>query len=241
MSAIGVRSAVISIGPSCQASHQINANIPLLRELLRDPMLEERAFPFDSLICPPSSAAALLRRKDRLPNEGDLEWVTRPFWRDAKLHFFHHFRNETNDAVTGGEAFAATRRKFERRWRRFDRLRKLHDHRLIFVLANVQNNYPEQAAAFGYFDPVIRSSEINDLVRSLDDALSRSFELLFVTDPARFHIDGALARNVRVREQAPFMPDWTGDTSAWATTFRTSFGRSFAARILRTSLRLVRL
>ena len=61
MSLLGSKVGVISLGMSCQSSHQIELHARLIAELAGDRSAKVSRFPFDNIICSPQAAGRMLQ------------------------------------------------------------------------------------------------------------------------------------------------------------------------------------
>src|SRR3954469_11483590 len=95
MSLLGSKLGVISLGMSCQSSHQIELHARLIAELAGDRSAKVSRFPFDNIICPPHAAGRLLRA-DRFhpasPDELTISDAAGAYWKDMDTHYWHEFR-----------------------------------------------------------------------------------------------------------------------------------------------------
>lgn len=232
MSAAGSSLAIVSLGVSCQTALQIRHNIASIPELYDAQLghsvaleLDESSFPFDWRIMSPASFTLMAR--DRLffpvsPSEltnhaGRNGEALFPYWPKKECYFWHDFRvaegewdvHATFDDMTS--KYAHTVGKFLRPTSK----------RLIFVIANTQNNLDKVSRRTGlnfYFD----RRAIEDVRKSLDLLFpDRTIELIVVTTESRSASDRAdWPARTYVIDQASMGPeDVYGDGGQWREIF----------------------
>jgi len=222
MSAIGKKAAIISLGMSCQSSHQIRSNISLLRSLTRDDTLEVKSLPFDWLICPPASATRILSDKHRFPERHELAINVRPFWMPKNTYFWHHFRDD-NKAYDLDRHYEDTKKLYLQRWERFDAVTKDPNRRLIVILSNTQNDLIKTERRVGTISKTFRLSEIISNTKLIEDSFGRPTEFIIVTAADRFINDARPSSNVAIFHHSLDQTDWEGDVEQWNNTFSTYF------------------
>lgn len=139
MSLLGEHCAIVSLGMSCQTSHQLRRHADLLKVLLEDSTLEPSSMPFDNVIAPPSGAAALLSWRRFLPPIGELVANPVPFWAGPNIYFWHDFvtarPGEYEMSRSGFEIFSS---KLAHKAQKFEQLAARR--RVICVISNTQGN-----------------------------------------------------------------------------------------------------
>jgi hypothetical protein len=209
MSLLGARTAVVSLGASCQTARQIRLHAGLLSERLGEP-LSPRSFPLDWMFAPPDAAARLLRSEVRVPEHpGELQVVQTPFWARHGVWLWH-------DPVD--EPLAALQERMRRRWERFLALRGLR--RRVFVLSNTQNNLDRVAEIapqrLDFRLDARRMAAVRDALHALFGA--EGTELVFVAYAARVMPDAARAgMNLAILE--PDRTNHEGDDAQWRQVF----------------------
>lgn len=98
MSLIGKKHAVVGLGPSCQAAHQLKTHGARISALLGDD-LEHRRLPFDWVIGAPTKTAAWLGSGEEFPYEPSdltklLNQATAFAWNKFGIYFWHEFKND---------------------------------------------------------------------------------------------------------------------------------------------------
>ncbi|MGG5811885.1 hypothetical protein [Falsiroseomonas sp. CW058] len=211
MSLLGARSAVVSLGASCQTARQIRLHAPLLAERMGE-ALAPRSFPLDWMFAPPDAVARLLRSETRIPAEpGELVAAQRPFWPRHGVWLWH-------DPMEGDGAagdFAAMQARMARRWDRFVALRSLE--RRVFVLSNTQNNLarlPDIAPQrLDFRLDARRMRAVAGAVQALFGA--EGTEVLFVAYASRLAPD-ARGCGLPLAVLEPDTTDHEGDGAQWA-------------------------
>ncbi len=209
MSLLGARSAVVSLGASCQAARQIRLHAGLLSARLGE-ALAPRSFPFDWMFAPPDAAARLLRSEVRVPaHPGELVLAQTPFWPRHGAWLWHD---------PPEEPFAALQARMSRRWERFLALRALE--RRVFILANTQNNlarvpdFAPQRLDFGL--TAMRMRAIVEGVEALFGAAGT--EVVFVAYAGRVTPD-ARGAGFRLAILEPDATNHEGDDAQWRQVF----------------------
>lgn len=215
VSLIGSRSAVVSLGASCQTARQIRPHHALLSERLGD-RLQPRSLPLDWMFAPPAAAARLLRGPVRTPEHpGELVAVQRPFWPRHGVWLWHDPMEDEGEA--GG--FAATQGRMARRWERLLALRALE--RRVFVVSNTQNNLsrvPDIAPqALDFRFTAARMQALAAAVATVFGAAGN--EVLFVAYASRVSRD-ARKSGFPLAILEPDATDHEGDAAQWGEAFR---------------------
>ncbi|MBD8878085.1 hypothetical protein [Roseibium polysiphoniae] len=218
MSAGSERTAIVSLGVSCQSARQIRTSIEILSEALGEHFVPERHF-FDGLISPIAGLAQLFedgfpifRRQDIAAGPGH------PTWQPYGLRFLHHFREEGMDADIDAH-FAEDLSRFSYLREKFQRL--ADRARVVFVISNSQNNLDEVARDTMIADLNFRRDELERLQRAVDRFLGRPCEYLIVSHPDRH--GGVDLPELTILEADE--SEWTGDKSQWRSLFRSYLGR----------------
>jgi hypothetical protein len=227
MSVLGAKVGVISLGMSCQSSHQIELHAELIARLSGDPSAKISRFPFDNVICPPHAAGRMLGA-DRFHPEWMTELVVSNngesggYWKEMDVHYWHEFRPIRSGILQRRKldpprSFRRLTEKYEHTASKFRQLSSLE--RLVFVISNSQNNLHMVSQVTGNLDFVLDRSMIDRLADQTDAYFGRRCEYVFATYPDR--VTGRSARgNVSVFELAPDVTEWTGDPAQWASLFR---------------------
>lgn len=239
ISAIGERTAVISLGTSCQTSEQINRNIDLIRALTGDHALEVRAFPFDAVIAEPESVMKALSQKRPYPSADQLEFFVKPYWRRCNIYYWHHFIE--GNSLAAGERLDHFNDLYRRRAKRL-RWALESEKRLIFVVSNTQPDLLEKGTQTRSFNPVITAAAMRSLQRTLRKMANREIELIVVTTKGRFRGLRWL-QPFRICMQPssvakPGLP-WQGDASAWNRSFADGLSETLSARLVARCRRFI--
>ncbi|TNC12760.1 hypothetical protein FF100_13940 [Methylobacterium terricola] len=216
MSAFGQRTAIISLGVSCQTAWQIDRHVDLLSSLTGEPLTRATG-PFDWLIMPPRSFASWMRAGGRFPDH-PREIVCHPnfYWPAHNLHFWHEFTRD--DVIALDETFEATRAKFAYLLDRFAELKRFR--RCLFFVSNTQANLDVVTRVSPSMDFHFSAEAMAALTQAVTDTLGLAGEIHFVTDR-----DGAGADPdpaVRLHRLDHPNPHVLGDDEAWAEVFRTA-------------------
>jgi hypothetical protein len=224
MSLLGSKVGVISLGMSCQSSHQIELHARLIAELAGDRSAKVSRFPFDNIICSPQAAGRMLQADRFYPQAPEELAVSESggYWREMDAHYWHEFRPIRSGILRRKKmdpaaSFKRLTGKYGHTASKFRQLAGLP--RLIFVISNSQNNLDMVARVTGNLDLVLDRSMINELADRTDAYFGRPCEYLFATYPDR--VRGASQRsNVSVHELSPDGSEWMGDPAQWAAVFR---------------------
>ncbi|MEH3145222.1 MAG: hypothetical protein PGN34_07700 [Methylobacterium frigidaeris] len=214
MSAFGVRTAVVSLGVSCQTAWQIDRHVDLLSSLTGEALVRSSS-PFDWLIMPPRSFAGWMGARGGFPDSPD-EIVVHPnfYWPRHDLHFWHEF---TRDGVVALEdTFEQTRAKFARLLDRFSSLRDYR--RCLFFVSNTQSNLDEVTRVSPRMNFHFGRAAMAALTEALSEAIGPAAEVHFVTgrDGSGADPDPAF----RIHRLDHDNPDVLGNDAAWADVFR---------------------
>jgi len=221
MSLVGIHTAVVSLGMSCQAAHQIRQHAKLISSCLENgETLDALRLPFDWLICPPSSALRMLETGRFFPEHREaLEIDHAPYWRDYHTYFWHDFLDEDRRYDLSLD-FQGTKDKYERLVDRFRDLSRMR--RLVFVISNSQNNLDFVAERTQALTPDMSASQIEGLCDATDRFFGRRCEYLVVTYSDR--LDRNPDRdNVKVYRVDRDSSEWRGEPRTWARVFKAYF------------------
>jgi hypothetical protein len=214
MALVGKRTALISVGMSCQTVRQLHNAVDLARQITGDKTLTKKSLPFDWLICPPRSAAEMLRDRRFFPTSPDelkaypLEVVNGrapniPGWQQRNTFFWHEF---TAPDATIANGFREVARKFEYLAASF---RALRGKRIFAFVSNTQCNFDmiERVTGVG---PQMLASDLNALKYALDAELGRVplcvvHSGLAMDEPPRFSA-------FKITQT---VDHWAGEESAW--------------------------
>jgi hypothetical protein len=223
MSLIGKKSAVVSLGSSCQTTFQIHLSNELLSEALGEELAPLR-LPFDWTFTSPALATAWLESGVCFPSSPDaLSSVAGKagafLWRERGIYFWHDFK--TPDGVDVVGTFERTRALYERH---FQDLRGLGTvENVIAIVANTQNNLEDVAPDPSWL--LYRRHEIARLKSAFEAAIGRPCRMLCVTYQDR-RAPGFLsdpARDITVKWIPRDASPWHGSRAFWRTTLRDYF------------------
>lgn len=231
MSLVGKRIAVVSLGSSCQAAHQLRLHTQLISEILDD-TLEHDRLPFDWAISPIQRTSEWLRSGQCFPaSPQDLTPVPdQPgafLWREQGIYFWHDFRSASGIDLAG--TFERTRAAYEHGFIKWRRLRSFE--RLIIVVANTQNNLPlvlgPEYPKLG-FD--FTAANLAELKQSAEASLMRPCEMLCVTyaDRSADELESMPTQNIVVARVPRDPSGWEGDPAVW----RPVLARHLASELL---------
>ncbi|WP_150524690.1 hypothetical protein [Roseibium sediminis] len=216
MSAQSGSTAIVSLGMSCQSSRQIRTHVDTFSGLLDQTFEPTRHF-FDGLISPISGLAdlfcdgfQLFTRDSIRPGPGC------PTWMPYGIRFLHHFREA--DMPPDIDRF------FEREHSKFGYLREKfiglsEVERVIFVISNSQNNLSDVAFETEMACIKFNQSQLERLMKAVDNFLDRQCEYLIVSHPDRH--GGVLDENIHVMKADE--SEWTGDKTQWRALFQSYF------------------
>lgn len=219
MSIVGGRTAVVSLGSSCQPAQQLRRHARVVSEIIGDELAHTR-LPFDWVISPIERTTEWLRSDNLFPTSPDkLTLLANSpgafLWREMGVYFWHDFRTSDGNIDLIG-TFEKTRAKYEARFTYWRNLRQLE--RVIVVVANTQNNIP-RVLGTSYptngFDFTVQL--LKDLKNTVDEVFERHVELLCVTCADRSSIDlqSMLDLNIVVSRIARDTSEWEGDSAEW--------------------------
>jgi hypothetical protein len=232
MSLVGRKIAVVSLGICCQATFQIRHHAKLLARLSGDATAAISGMPFDGLICPPESAAKMLREDKFYPlGLDDLAVSQGAYWTDFNVYFWHEFRPGKLDSVTRRKinvekSHRVLREKYRHMADKFRRLSQVE--RLIFVICNTQNNLPLVADLTGTVSPRVDLETIDALAAQGDAFFGRPCEYVVATYPD-WASGQSTRKNVTVHELSRDKSDWQGDPAQWERVFKDTFARAPAS------------
>ena len=216
MSAQSGATAIVSLGMSCQSSRQIRTHVETFSELLDQTFEPTRHF-FDGLISPIPGLAALFEEGFPLFSRDSIQpGPGYPTWMPYGIRFLHHFREEEG-APDIDRFFECERSRFGYLRAKFMRLAEAE--RLIFVISNSQNNLSE--VAFQSQIPCIafNQSQLERLMKAVDNFLDRRCEYLVVSHPERH---GGV-RDADIHVMKADESEWTGDKTQWRSLFQSYF------------------
>jgi hypothetical protein len=222
MSLIGKKSAIVSLGSSCQAAHQIRLHAQLLSEAMGDELVPSR-LPFDWTIASAARAATWLAAADRFPcSPGELLPVDGNdgafLWPKHGIYFWHDFRSPSGIDVAG--TFDRTREMYERQFLRLRDLGRLE--KIVVVVANTQNNLTSILPS--KHDLIYSREDIVRLKTAFESMIGRPCRMLCVTNVG-LHGPGFLgdpALDITVR-RIPRAALWQGNPSFWQKIFQEYF------------------
>ncbi len=197
---IGKRTAVMSVGISCQAAEQLRSQVDHVAKILGE-RLEVHTTPWDWTICGPAGVAQMVQDGVTFPRDpSDLEARARPYWPARSCYFWHVGKaiarhQEALEEAQGREAW-------------LDRLAGVR--RRVFILANTQNNLEAKRAAVGGFGVGLDRKGV-DLLEAALVARWGPAELHVVTRRGLHTLKG----RARTWELRPDPSEWRGDRAQW--------------------------
>ena len=204
MTLVGQRTAIVSLGISCQTTHQLRTHRALLGALLGEELAVAR-MPFDWMIAPLGATAAMIRHGDYYPRTmSDLDWRTHPYWPRYECYFWHEelafdhpgrFMLRAEAASARMEALGAMERR-------------------IFIVSNSQNALLGIDTEVGGLDYRFGDAGLDALQQVLDERFGAS-ELYAIGYAA---LDDAAPG--RVLHVTPDGSTWRGDEAQWAPLLR---------------------
>ena len=208
--------ALVSIGLSCQSTHQIRFNAEFIKDVCQTTVAVPSGY-FDWLICPPESATKFL--DDGMPefSANDITLKFQPTWERYKIYYWHEFQQ--NEIINIQRNFKQSQSKFNYLIQQFKKLRDFK--RLIFVLSNTQNNLFEVREQTGSLDFKFDHQKVVDLKKAVENFLTREVEFLVVTNSDRF--DGSAGHGYHIEFFKPDQSEWKGDKKAWKDCFQRYF------------------
>lgn len=220
MSAIGDRTAIISLGLSCQSSRQIDGHIPLLQELTGDAGLVKASLPFDWLISTVSGLAGMLADGKFFPesHEGFCADQNRLRLRAHDILYWHESRLF---ARAGHPGFADAKAKFQHTSSRFEQVSTLD--RVVAVISDTQGNLPEIEQQWKVRLTDTNVEQADGLRQALERFLGRPVDLLMVSRTPR--PDLAWQRAFAYYHMVPEAEGWAGNEGHWAAVFTDYFSR----------------
>lgn len=230
MSLLGVKTAVVSLGMSCQSSYQIELHAKLIGRLCGDSAAKASRFPFDNIICPPRSAMRMLCVDRFHPESIDDLTVSGGggYWGEMDAHYWHEcgpIRSSLSlrKIMNPQKSFERLVTKYAHTARKFRQLSKTQ--RLVFVISNSQNNLDMVARTIGDFDFVLKLNEVDALAERADAYFGRPCEYVIATYSDR--ATGQSRRsNVSVHHLSPDGSEWRGDPAQWEAVFRHVMAKS---------------
>jgi len=219
MSAYGKKTAVISLGVSCQTAWQIKKQVELVSELVEEP-LKPTTYPFDWLIIPPSSFVSWLQNGLKPPSSAG-EIITHPnfYWPKHNLHFWHEFTIENRVALL--ETFQQTQDKFNYLIERF--LSHRTAKRCIFFVSNTQSNLDVVKSVSPPMDFHFSRQLMATVVASVRKCFGPASEVHFVTRYDGIGVDPD--PDFSIQRIAQDTSEVLGDDAAWAEVFRATLTR----------------
>jgi hypothetical protein len=143
MSLIGHRTAIITLGLSCQPAQQLRDNADCLSAIANEKFHHWR-LPFDWVISPIENTTEWIRSGPIFPRTpDDIRAYPYPgafFWPERGLYFWHDFRSKDTNALDPVGTFEYTRGLYDHGFGKMRHLKNLD--RIRFVVANTQNNLP---------------------------------------------------------------------------------------------------
>ncbi|SMF66085.1 hypothetical protein SAMN02982989_3437 [Xaviernesmea oryzae] len=225
MSLTGNNVAVLSIGMSCQTSHQIREHASLLREVTGDPSLKVKALPFDWLISQPTSTLSILQSVKRFPDLDELAMRQgKPYWPRHNVYFWHAFKNDEQQFDIPG-TYNMVRETMLMRWERFSNA--VIGRRLILVMSNTQNDLDGHCRAAGTMSSIFQMSKLNSIAREIRQILAPSAEIVVVSRRDRMLADEE-PRGIKLFYHQPDSSRWEGDNAQWAETLTAACSPALA-------------
>jgi len=200
--------AVVSVGVSCQATHQIENHATLIGELVGGKPKHVSA-PFDWIICPARSAAGMIRDWRFHPSDpAELIDDQEPYWPQRHCWFWHDAEFlRTGDFLPRRDHLADN----------FDRLRQVE--RTIFILSNTQTNLDTFARSVRHPMEFAFTDEDLDTVEAALKSRFPNGELWIVAQKGR-HALQRRRHDPRVIEFDFHASEWKGDYAQWSAALR---------------------
>lgn len=210
MSLVGVNSAVISLGVSCQTTKQILFHQALFEQYFGEPLIEENHY-FDYLICPVRAAESTLRLKSWFPQRKNLGMAHTPFWKTRGLYFWHSF---SAHKTTPDELY----RDYEKHKSKYRylgaKLEGLRGKRIVIIVSNTQNSLETMHTETGrHFPRTLKAAELRALKRRADAFFGVKTQMLVVTRRGIFR--GLWCPGINLAFIGPDGSKWEGDTVQW--------------------------
>lgn len=212
------RSAVVSLGSSCQTKHQIREMKQSFPDLLGS-SVDTSGYPFDWLVIPIGSLCAIIGRDAQFPTLAlsELSHEPRDAFRTPIRHlsenffFWHDFQKDKQIAID--ETFDEVRGRYEYLWRKFSALESFDTR--IFVISNTQNNLDQIATA--YSTSFLFDAPALERLRSVLDSRFSRGENRLVAATYRDRFLGPLPEEKVCTVLFLDKDDskWEGDTLAW--------------------------
>jgi hypothetical protein len=227
--------SIVSLGVSCQVSHQLRRNVELLARALDLPDLKISPSYFDNVGTPVASLLSLLSRTDD-PDWGvpaSMAEITMagqfPYWPKEEIWLGHYFREHgmLDGKVDIPATFARDQAVIRFMREKFRRLEEL-SRDFVFVIGNAQENlesdvlFSEKFRDWFYFNA--------DRMRALRDLLvgrfgSRFLALLVIENDKSWSGAWSLERVLRGHVGAPgWKGHWTGIDENWTPVLVSSLG-----------------
>lgn len=213
MALIGQRTAIMSLGMSCQTARQIQDHHALLQELTGEE-LENVPTPFDWIICGPGDVGRMLLDGRTWPaGVGELEQRHKPYWPDRRCWFWH-----APGAVVDFPTFDA---KAAERFANLERVRAAR--RRVFFLSNIQGNLHAHRRDHGGFDIAFTRPDLEILAQGVQAALGGGPIHMVTHEGQAPRADGVTRWSVP-RDGA----GWSGKATTWGPVIRGAFGQKKA-------------
>lgn len=219
--------AAISIGVSCQTTHQLSNHRILVSQMLRRQMEDYSSF-FDWTLCDARAAASIVASRYKRVAPGDIDVLGKFFWLPEHGVWFFH---DSDDLSTAGRQRVAEKYSYllSNFWALAAKKRR------YFLLGNTQNNLNETS-----FEGRRSSTLSAEIVSQVERAIAGSFEhganrivTVAYADRTSDVIDGA---HLLSRDDSR----WQGDTEQWAKVLGKALRPSLARRLLDIGPRAVR-
>jgi hypothetical protein len=218
MSIVGQRTAIISLGSSCQTATQLRLHAQLISGIVGDKLVPNR-LPFDWVISPIMKATAWLRSGVHFPASPDnLAPVPGQqgafLWQESGIFFWHDFKGLGGVDPIG--TFEHTRASYERGFAKLSDLRKLE--KVTIVVANTQNNlsivFDPTYASLGF---AFNSANLIGLKKAAEEFLGRRCEMLCVTyaDRCSDELCSMPEQDIVVARVPRDSSEWQGEATVW--------------------------
>ena len=220
MALIGAKTAVVSLGISCQTTFQIERAEARISSALGEELVKAST-PWDWRIVGPADVAGMLRDNNPYPADPkELGGDRRRYWARRRCWFWH---DKWDD-------FARFSEKQAHLWANWGKITKTR--RQVFIASNTQNNLAQKAAEVGGIEPRVRLADLFALQAQLE-AMFPAPELHFVTraplmrDLEAFGFETIREREhwvrvktmaregVRLHQLPPDRTSWQGDPAGW--------------------------
>lgn len=208
MALIGKRTAIVSVGMSCQTAFQIYENLEFLAVLVGEP-LEKHATPFDWTICAVRDVAGMIRDGETYPTEiSELSGNRRPLWARRRCWFWHRVFGTP-------EKFFGQARYERERWDEIGERPNRH-----FFVSNTQNNLLRPPFNKLGIDTTMTETVVIDLSVSIRARFSGNSVLHAITHDINTKTEGHICFHRIAKDGS----QWHGNKREWRQVFENALG-----------------